>query len=164
MTDGVDGVARRAVRLTFRVEGTQVELIDQERVAMVPPPSAEPFGEARSGFWFELQDEGDRALYRRIIASPLSSHVEVPTGDPDQPLVYQPQAQPGGVFTILVPDLPEGSKVVLLASQPEREPEPPTRPGPPGTRRRPGPPPGDRAFGAKEVARFELRWRGGSRG
>jgi len=159
MTDGVDG-NRQAVRLTFKVEGDRVELIDQERVRMVPPPSAEPFEEARSGFWFELQDDGDRVLYRRTIASPLSSHIEVPTGDPDQPLAYQPQVQPGGVFTVLVPDLPEGRKVVLIASQPEPEPERPTRPGPPGARPRPGPPPDDRAFEAKELARFELHARG----
>jgi hypothetical protein len=153
MTDELDPAPTSAWRLTFRVEDDRVQLVAQERLTMAVLPSEE-LGrqDARSGFWHELQDSAGRPLYRRVTSNPLSTAVEVPTDDPEQPLAYEQVARPAGTFSVVVPDLPEGRSVALFASRPGDIPIPP-RLGPDVLAH-------PRGFQATEVARFELHREG----
>jgi len=147
--EGISG-GRPALRVTFRVDGEQIEMIDQERVAMVVLPSEDLEQAApRSGFWHELQDGDGNPLYRRMMGDPLPRQVEVPTGNPEQPLAWQGVERLSGVFSVVVPDVPEGRSVVFLASRPESV-EDVSRTAPELLLHR-------RAFEAGEVARFELQ-------
>jgi hypothetical protein len=142
-----------ALRLTFRVDGDQLELIDQERVEMAVLPSEELEQAApRSGYWHELQDGDGNPIYRRMMGDPLPRQVEVPTGDPSQPLAWQGVERRSGVLSVVVPDVPEGRSVVFLGSRPESV-EDVSRTAPELLLHR-------RAFETTEIARFELRQEG----
>ncbi len=64
--DGPQPIDMRAYRfswrLRFRFSGTEVELIDQKRVAMIAPPSIGELPRAgkHSGTWLEVRDTHDR--------------------------------------------------------------------------------------------------------
>jgi hypothetical protein len=149
MTDELDPTSAAAWRLTFRVEDDRVRLVAQERLTMAVLPSEElGQDEARSGFWHELQDSAGRPLYRRVTRNPLSTGVEIPADDPEQPLAYEQVARPAGMFSVVVPDLPEGRSVALFASRPGDIRVSPGR-GPDALAH-------TRGFEATEVARFEL--------
>ena len=150
MSEGGAAAGNAALRLTFRVDGDEIELIDQERVAMAVLPS-EDLDQVgpRSGFWHELQDQDGTPLYRRTMGDPLPRQVEVPTGSPEQPLSWREVERPVAVFSVVVPDVPEGRSVVFRASRPESV-EDVSRVPPELAMHR-------RAFEAGEVARFELQ-------
>jgi hypothetical protein len=94
----------RALRLTLRYQGQQVELIDREELAMVVPPHEElPTEGEVSGFWYELQDTAEATVYRRLGRNPMLTHVEIPTGDPREPLAYTEVDRPSGIFRFVVP-------------------------------------------------------------
>jgi hypothetical protein len=144
MTAPTDSPGNKALRVTFRVDGDKIEVIDQERLKMVVPPSNEFESDTpRSGFWLEVQDRRRRPVYRRVMSNPLTKQVEVWTGSPDQPLANQTVAQPSGIFSIVVPDVPEGRSLVFVGSRPD--------PGAPRKLRA-----HQRAFKAKEIARFSI--------
>jgi hypothetical protein len=153
MRDERDPAPASAWRLTFRVEGDRIQLVAQEQLAMAVLPSEELGQDGpRSGFWHELQDSAGRPLYRRVTSNPLSTGVEIPTGDPEQPLAYEQVPRPAGIFSVVVPDLPEGQSVALFVSQPGGIPILPRRG--PDTVAHP------RGFEATEVARFDLHREG----
>lgn len=141
----------RALRLTFRYEGQRVEMIDQEELAMVIPPHEElPTEGEVSGFWYELQDTEEATVYRHLVRNPMPTHVEVPTGDPSEPLAYTAVDRPSGIFSIVVPDVPEARSVVLFGSRPPEAFE-----GVQEDQLRAEPE--LRAGAARELARFEIR-------
>ena len=137
----------RAVRLTIAYNGDQMELVSQQSVAMQAPPS-DPIEDvaARAGFMFDLKDEQDQTLYRRIMHDPIQRDVEVFSPDPRQTVQRAPVAEPQGVFSVVLPEMEAAQAVSLI--------------GPP-------PPSAEREFGiagteaiqepAREIARFELK-------
>jgi hypothetical protein len=149
MIDWSNPIGRAVLRVTFRIDGEQIEIIDRERVAMMLPPSDELEADLpRSGFWYELQDSDGNPLYRRMTSNPMSRQVEVPTGDPEQPLAYQEVERLSRVFSVIVPDVPEGRSVVFFASRPESVADLSQVPSDLFLH--------DRAFEAREAARFEF--------
>ena len=106
---------RRSLRLTFRYEGEDVELVKARRVAMTPPPS-EPLSKLgpRSGFGVELCTQRGRVLYRRFDTSPIERSVEAPSDDPDRPFQRAMVESPSGEFDIVVPDLGEAARLDVL--------------------------------------------------
>lgn len=138
-----------ALRLTFRIDGEQIEMIDRQQVSMNVLPS-DPSGKApRSGSWHEVQDDAGNVLYRHAMADPTAHQVEVPTGDAGQPLAWA-QTGPGKrILSIVVPDLGEGRSLVFLSSRPEAARD--------ALRAAPEVMEHMRAFEAQEVARFDLR-------
>ena len=76
-----DVAHRQALRLTFRFQRSNVELILMEPIAMIVPPSMDisdqPPGAA---FWYELQDGKQATIDRRVQRDPLDPSVEVQTG------------------------------------------------------------------------------------
>jgi hypothetical protein len=110
------------VRLTFRVrlDGT-VQLIDQQRLAMAfVPMTDDPGDDPPVGFWHELRDQNDRVVHRRLMRNPLSNSVEVPTGNPNEPLAYRTAQPRRHLFFVDVPDLPEARSVALVEGRPRR--------------------------------------------
>jgi hypothetical protein len=125
-----------ALRLTFEYEGQEVRLVSQQRVAMlVPPPDQTGEEEEQAGFWFEVRDAEDRAVYRRAAQNPLRTDVEVFGPDPDAPFTHVEMPEPRGVFTLLVPDLENARTLALIG-------------GPAG--------PAQTSSAAREIARFDL--------
>lgn len=104
-----------AIRLLVAYDGDQLNVIDRRRVEMTTPPSDPIQGFAgQSGFWYELRDAGDNVLYRRIAESPITQEVEA--FEPDGSATRHVIEQPKGVFTVLVPDIPEADHVAIVSS------------------------------------------------
>lgn len=112
-------VPGRALRLTLRVRGSNVELVRQERLGMAVLPSLPAgFGADRSGFWFELRSVGGQPLYRMAINDPLSDVVEVRGDDPNGPLTNVPAPRQNRIFSIVVPHAPDGTSVASCRAGP----------------------------------------------
>jgi hypothetical protein len=120
----------KAIRMIFAFDGEHVHLVSQQNVEMVLPPSDPIQGvEGHKGFWYELRDAEDRALYRRVMHNPMHEDVEVFSDDPKQSVARQIVPNRKGVFVVVVPDTEKGHAVTLsssprrvqLAHQPARE-------------------------------------------
>lgn len=106
---------RRSLRLTFRYEGDEVELVRARRVTMTAPPS-DSVGrtDPRSGFCVEVCTQRGRVLYRRFGASPIERSVEAPSDDPERPFQRAEVDVPSGEFDIVVPDLDDAARLDVL--------------------------------------------------
>jgi hypothetical protein len=94
-----------AVRLIFEQKNGKVKLVSMQRVNMiVPPPQALTSDRGNRGSWFELRDEQDRPVYRRVIENPLQD-IEVVVDDPAQPLQRIKGDQVRSAFFLIVPDI-----------------------------------------------------------
>ena len=105
-----------AWRLTFEYDTRGVRLVAQQRVAMLAPADDSDLTyAARSGYWVELRDATGHGLYRQVLANPIRTHFEVHSPAPDEVpgRVAAPAAIAGGVFQVVVPDLPDAVDVVL---------------------------------------------------
>ena len=120
----------KAVRMIFAFEGEHVQLISQQSVEMILPPSDPVKGvEGQKGFWYELRDAQDHPLYRQVMHNPMQEDVEVFSDDPKQSIARQTMPNRKGVFVVVVPDTADGHAVTLsssprrvqLAYQPARE-------------------------------------------
>jgi hypothetical protein len=111
----------RTLRLTFTYEGSDVRLVSQQSIEMVPPPS-DPIhaAEGQTGFWYELKDAAGRTLYRRVTQNPIKFATEVRSDDPRRPLAWESVSEPKGSFVLLMPDLDQARMVVLMSSPLER--------------------------------------------
>jgi hypothetical protein len=108
----------RAIRLMFSYEGDVVTLTHAEPVAMlVPPTDSLDHPVATSGFWLELHDADGTRAYRLRMHDPLVRDVEIFPEEPGGEIVRHRVDRPHGVFTAVVPDLPEARQLVL-ASRP----------------------------------------------
>jgi hypothetical protein len=117
------GKSAKAVRLVFSYDGRDVTLTSQQSVEMVVPPSDPVEGnEAHHGFWYELRDNQDRPLYRKVMHNPMSGDVEVFSDKAPHSVERHPMPNRKGVFVALVPDIENGQAVTLSSSEhaPER--------------------------------------------
>jgi hypothetical protein len=131
--------SRRSIRLTFRVSGTNVELIGRDPVGMITPPQVgeRPRAGVHGGHWIELRDADDQTLFHRLIDSSALNSVEVHS--PDHKIERRFGAVREHVFEVLLPDDEAARSAVLMG-------DPLTRP----KGRRP------RAEDSAEIARFDL--------
>ena len=107
----------KAVRMLFSFDGEHLHLVSQQSVAMVVPPSDPVQGnQGQKGFWYELRDEQDRPLYRRVMHNPMREDVEVFSDDPKQSVARHTVPNRKGVFTVVVPDTADGHTVTLSSS------------------------------------------------
>lgn len=105
-----------ALRFLFDYEGTQVHLVSRQTLSMVLPPSDPLEGiEGQAGFWYELRDATGTPIYRRIVRNPIQVHIEVHEADSPSPTRRMVDV-PHGVFTALVPDLPQAAVIALCSS------------------------------------------------
>jgi len=104
-------MAMAAVRYTFGYRGEELWLVGRATVPTVAPLSAPLVDLAgRSGFWCELRDGRGRPVHRQVLRDPRHPTDEVPAGG----LRHVPNAEPAGVFTVLVPPAPDGGTVALI--------------------------------------------------
>lgn len=87
----------------------------EKRVAVIPR-YIEAF-KGRCGFWVELRDNNERVLYRDVMHDP--TRVESP-GDIERARSHprDEDRTVHGLFSIVVPALPNASAVVVMASRP----------------------------------------------
>jgi len=135
----------RAVRLTFAYDGDDIRLVSRHDVEMITPPS-EPLGEgeAHAGFWYELKNERDQTLYRRLMHNPVEQSHEVFSPEKGRSIQRTAAQRRSGVFSVVVPEVAEGRFVTLAHA-------PLPAPGTPRTAAAPTPP------ARRELARFDLR-------
>lgn len=132
--------SRRSIRLTFRVSGSDVELVSQERLEMITPPQVgdRPEAGVHGGHWVELRDAEDRVLAHRLITPTELASVEVHSPDRQiEHIVGEPEDR---IVEVLLPDDDTATSATLMG-------EPLTRPR--GRRRA--------AAASGELARFTLR-------
>jgi len=107
-----------ALRLTFSFDGDDVDLTGVRRIEMLPPPSDPLQGyQGRAGFWLEVRDPRDAAIYRRILHNPTSAYREV-HAHPGSVSTHVTARDRTGAFDVVVPPAPPGSSVALFASPP----------------------------------------------
>ena len=113
----IQGRKPKTVRLTLHYEGGKVNLISQNLVDMICPPS-DPleYSEEEAGFWFMARDQNEKILYRRVIQCPMQYAVEIRSNDPDRPLSLKTVNSPRGEFVLLLPALEEAVTVSLFSS------------------------------------------------
>jgi hypothetical protein len=109
-----------AVRLTFSYDGDNVKLISQERTEMTVPPSDPLKGDGKyKGFWAELMNGRDKAVYRQVMHNPTRNDAEVFPDTPGQSISREPAPKRKGVFVVVVPDTEKGEEVRLCRSSPQ---------------------------------------------
>lgn len=107
----------RTLRLTFAYDKSDVQLVSRQTVdMMLPPPSPTALREGQTGFWYELRDQEEHILYQRAVQNPIRFDEEIFTDDLKQSITRQPVDDPRGIFTLLVPNTPDGHAVVLFSS------------------------------------------------
>lgn len=105
----------RAIRLLIEYDGSDFSIGRSWPVETLAPASHSLDARPRaSGFWIELRDGDDKLLYRRVLHNPVQADVEV--FDPDRGPRRVALDEPRGVFTILVPDLPEAEEIAIVSS------------------------------------------------
>ena len=108
-----------SLRLTFTYRGTDVRLARVQRVAMRAPAAAAPSPDpSAAGFWIEVRDSSDKALYNQVLQDPMRADIEVFGETPDEPMHRVPNDTPAGEFDVVVPDLPSASQLTLSGSLP----------------------------------------------
>jgi hypothetical protein len=80
--------------------------------AIVPP--GQPAGDL--GFWVELRDASDKPVFRRVLNNPITVDREVFSPSETHSVARVPGARTENVFSILVPDDPAATSVVLVSS------------------------------------------------
>jgi hypothetical protein len=113
--------APSAVRYNFSSVGRVVKLDSTQRLRKVLDPSAVLPAGPVSGTWVELHDANGKALHRVLVHDMLGTVREAPAAD-QKHLVNVTKAVPSNSFTVVLPDLPAGSAVVLFASPEEGAP------------------------------------------
>jgi hypothetical protein len=112
---------KRALRLRFSytvTDGTvNLQLTHRQPVVMSVPPSDRTSGyQGQSGFWFEVRDGAGHVLYRRVVHTPIRTHVEAPANDPSRPLSQVKATQLKGSFELVAPLLDQARTLAIFAS------------------------------------------------
>ena len=109
-----------AIRFLLEYKGDRVSLISRQALSMLLPPSDPIDGfNGLAGFWYELRDSRGRPIYRRVIRNPIQYHVELHEEsheDSSEILRQRLVETPKGVFTLVVPDLPQAMTLALCSS------------------------------------------------
>jgi hypothetical protein len=112
---------RTSWQLTFRFEGSRVDLIRRERLRRPAPGPASPapFEGKNSGAWLVVLDEGDRPMFHRLLHDPFQIRAE--RHSPDGSVALQLRPPTSGEFQAIVSDLPGMRSIVLFSSPPDPE-------------------------------------------
>jgi hypothetical protein len=111
------------LRVTFAYDGKQIRLVSVQRVAMrVPAPTTPAPSGKSAGYWFAIEDPAGETLFHFPLHDPLKRDHEV-FDDPEEGKPHRvPSGRASGEFEILVPDLPQGARLVLHGPQPVARP------------------------------------------
>jgi hypothetical protein len=105
-----------SLRLIFAYEGSTVKLISKQNVRIKPPPS-DPLEhkQGQSGFWYEVRDSHLKVLYRRIMNNPIRTDREFFDNE-TRSLSRQQINNPKGIFSVLIPAMPDATSIALFSS------------------------------------------------
>lgn len=103
----------RTLRLTFQIN-REVQLVSQERLDMICPPFTgnRPQAGVNGGFWVELRDKREKALFHRVVNNPLGNSVEVHS--PDGKIQREFGDARVNIFEVLVPDYDQAATIALF--------------------------------------------------
>ncbi len=153
------GRGMNALRLTFTYKDGVIQLVSENEVQMVVGPGDSPAKTPEQGFWVEMRDSSNKALFRRVLHNPIPVDAEVFSGEPGKTPTRVPGAPPEAIFSVVVPNLPDRAALALYSSHHEAAPTP-ARP-PQGISHllayRAVRPFAGRLEAAQEIARFELK-------
>jgi hypothetical protein len=112
-----------AKRLTFSYEGNQIELIGEQDIQKVVPPSfTGDTKDNRSGSWFEITGDKQNILYRQTIDNPIKTDVEVFSDEKETESISRHKiSDVKGAFSIVIPDIPEAQGLELYGSPMKEE-------------------------------------------
>jgi hypothetical protein len=127
MSDKSDGNSvdtrkiRHSLRLTFRFDGSSVDLISSLELRKIAPATVgtPPVAGEQAGVWLELRDEHDKVLFHRLLDDPFRTAAR--HHSPDGRIELHLRAPQPGEFEVLVPALPDASYAALLSSPLERD-------------------------------------------
>ena len=108
--------SRTSWRLTFRWDGTQIDLVKRRQVQMIAPATTgeQPIAGEHAGIWLELRDAADKTLYHRSITRFMGAKAEV--FHPDGAMTHH-LGDPGSAqFEVVVPDLPQTAWLCIVSS------------------------------------------------
>lgn len=108
--------SRTSWRLTFRWDGTQIDLVNRRQVQMIAPATTgeQPIAGEHAGIWLELRDAADKTLYHRSITRFMGAKAEV--FHPDGAMTHH-LGDPGSAqFEVVVPDLPQAAWLCIVSS------------------------------------------------
>jgi hypothetical protein len=108
-------VASAAVRLTFRYDASGIQFFERDTLTKNLPESNATDPAQNTGVFVELRNAADAPLYRRDLGVVMGALAEVRNEDGELTRVQVDTVLPG-VFTVLVPDIPEAQDFVLIAS------------------------------------------------
>jgi hypothetical protein len=107
----------RATRLTIEYNGDDMKVISSRSVKMIVPDSDDRHNlKGLSGFWVELQSAEHECLYRKVMSEPMLEQMEAPSGDPEKPFTRTAPSRRKGVFSLLVPEMPDARQLYLCKS------------------------------------------------
>lgn len=108
---------RESFRLTFHFTKDSVELVSQERLHMIAPPSVgvPPVAGTHSGTWFELRDARDGRLATGNVHDPFRTGFDhhFPDGHIERVSCEITEGQ----FDVLLPAVPGATSVALVSSE-----------------------------------------------
>jgi hypothetical protein len=109
---------QKVLRLTFEVTGGEVRLRSAEPLEMILPPQVGERPEAgrHGGYWMEVHDDGDNALFHHLLHQPFGNSVEVHSPEGKIERVFGEPAD--GIFEVVVPDDPQARDLVLMGQSP----------------------------------------------
>jgi hypothetical protein len=114
----------RCIRLIFSYQDSKIDLISQQDVEMIIPPSKDlNYDKNQSGFWYDLHDKDGKILYHDYVFNPIQTSVEILSDSNDGSFKRIPIEHPKGVFTLLIPQIDEAQELILYSSpiEPKRE-------------------------------------------
>jgi hypothetical protein len=104
-----------AIRFTYSWAGDGTfQLVDGVAVTMtaLPGVTLQATDGPLTGFWYELRDEADVALWQLVARNPLLNEIETV----DDEALTTVSGEPGaGVAVVVVPALPDGVAVAVMA-------------------------------------------------
>ena len=116
-----ESITSKARRLTFSYTDTSIKLISQQQLEKILPPSDEFTKNDKSGFWYELADGTKKILYQKVISNPIQTDIEVFSNESIESITRQKISKIEGIFSIMIPDLPNAKTFSLHGNPIERK-------------------------------------------
>jgi hypothetical protein len=105
----------KALRLTFSYSSKGIHLDEIQLLEGMPSPPTDPIQHGpEAGFWYELRNAKNAALYRQVVDNPMRHEAEVYTEG--APIDRQTKKDHADSFTLLAPSLEGVTNIALFSS------------------------------------------------
>lgn len=120
MQDELSFSQNRALRLTLEYKDRQFRVLERhflnKRAQSSDPILDKEKDKPQSGFWIELRDASEHAVYRQVLHNPVPVSIEIHSADKNNPIRREINPNPQSVFGLLIPDLPNAETLVIVSS------------------------------------------------